>query len=103
MKAAVSHGTAAGIDMSVYDLAQMNWGGGPPNGEHMSDSDADVIADALAKNLAPMVQALAGGGSSGPSPQPEPEPEPEPPTNPVTLSAGSGPDSLVLKISQDAY
>ena len=113
MRAAVANGTAAGIDMSAYDLARMDWGGGPPNTEHMSGSDAAIIADALAKSLAPTVQALAGGGSPDPSPQPEPEPEPEPvPTAPASgeespdpeqREAGTGPDRLVLKISQDAY
>ena len=64
MRAAVANGTAAGIDMSAYDLARMDWGGGPPNTEHMSGSDAAIIADALAKNLAPTVQALAASDTS---------------------------------------
>ncbi|HVE69250.1 MAG TPA: carbohydrate-binding domain-containing protein, partial [Solirubrobacteraceae bacterium] len=109
MRAAVANGTAAGIDMSAYDLARMDWGGGPPNTEHMSGSDAAIIADALAKSLAPTVQALANGGSPDPSPQPEPEPVPTAPASgeespdPEQRDAGTGPDRLVLKISQDAY
>ena len=78
MRAAVANGTAAGIDMSAYDLARMDWGGGPPNTEHMSGSDAAIIADALAKSLAPTVQALAAGGT--PSPNASPQPPPRPPT-----------------------
>ncbi len=60
MKLAVADGKAAGIDMSAYDLAKMDYGG-TPNTEHMSASDARVVADALAQNLAPLVASLAGG------------------------------------------
>ncbi|WP_135466638.1 carbohydrate-binding domain-containing protein [Crenalkalicoccus roseus] len=41
-------------------------------------------------------------GSSAPPPAPPPA-EPPPPTSGATLSAGTGPDALVLKISQDHY
>ena len=95
MKAAVADGQSAGIDWSAYDLAKMDWSG-TPNTEHMSANDAYVIADALAKDLAPLVSALAGGDSTGPVTGPV---DPEP----VALSAGTGADALVLKISQDAY
>src|SRR5215210_4303732 len=75
MNAAVADGTAAGIDMSAYDLAKMDWGG-TPDTEHMGGSDAAVIADALAKNLAPLVQEIAHGGdgpvTDGPSDPPPP-------------------------------
>ncbi len=98
MKAAVADGTAAGIDMSAYDLAKMDWGG-TPDTEHMCANDAHVIADALAKDLAPLVKAMAEGAGV-PS---QPANPATPPPGPVALEAGTGPDSLVLKISQDAY
>ena len=63
MKLAVADGKAAGIDMSAYNLAKMDYGG-TPNTEHMSASDARVVADALARDLAPLVASLAGGPAS---------------------------------------
>jgi hypothetical protein len=98
MKAAVANGSAAGIDMSAYDLAKMDWGG-TANTEHMSAGDAAVIADALAKDLIPLVTAMAKGAATISLP----DFPATPPAGPVALEAGTGPDSLVLRISQDAY
>jgi len=98
MKAAVADGQAAGIDMSAYNLAKMDYGG-TPNTEHMSASDAAVIADALAKDLVPLVKQIAAGAA----PAPPPAAAAPPAVAPVALEAGNGPDSLVLRISQDAY
>ncbi len=93
MKAAVADGAAAGIDMSAYNLAKMDWGG-TPDTEHMSASDAQVVADALAQALAPLVASLAKGAAA-PAPTPTPAP--------VQASLLAGPDTLVVHIPQDAH
>jgi Ca2+-binding RTX toxin-like protein len=63
--------------------------------------------NAVRQALGNMARALAADTSPAPTPTPTPTPAPtpNPPPNPtpVALVAGSGPDSLVLKISQDAY
>jgi len=106
MTGAVADGTAAGIYMSAYNLAKMDWSG-TPNTEHMSASDAGVIADALAKDLVPIVKAMAAGIAAPASPAAPAAPAAGPVAleagGPVTLEAGTGPDSLVMRISQDAY
>lgn len=98
MKAAIADGQAAGIDMSAYNLAKMDYSG-TPNTEHMGAGDAAVIADALAKDLVPLVQQIAAGAA----PASVPAAAAPPAAAPAALEAGNGPDSLVLKISQDAY
>ena len=92
----------ADLALDAMDGIAMD-GDGQPNSSHMGSNDAYVVAGRLADALAPIAGELAGGVST-PAPTPAPAPEPTPvSTPPVEISAGGGPDSLVLKIAQDAY
>jgi hypothetical protein len=105
----------AELDADPSFNAEMSWaaqsltmdGDGFANSSHMGNGDAVWLGGELAKSMAETLRPLANGGSVAP-PQPQPgaptvPPVLEAPGEPLTLTAGSGPDSLVLKISQDAY
>lgn len=82
----VAHGIGA---MGFVGSPNDDWIGGAPDG-----STPDVVH-------VQMDNVVMSQWNGGTVPQPEPEPEPEP--DPVQLTAGEGPDALVLEISQDAY
>ncbi len=86
----------AELALNAMDGIAMD-GDGYPHSSHMGHGDASVVAGRLADALAPMAGELANGGGGGAPPH---TPTPPPP---VELTAGTGPDSLVLKVSQDAY
>ncbi len=109
---AIGDGMAA-LDADGSFNASINWdagsltmdGDGYANSSHMGNGDAVWLGGKLAEGMAEGLRPLANGGVS-PQPQPEPQPPvapPELPPAPVQLSAGEGPDALVLKVSQDAY
>ncbi len=86
----------ADISWAAQSLA-MN--GGPEagnNASHMGDADAVQLGGSLAESMAGTLRPLAGGSS------PSPTPSPTAPT-PAQTTLGSGSDTLVLRISQDAY
>ncbi|MBV1798787.1 carbohydrate-binding domain-containing protein [Siccirubricoccus sp. G192] len=85
---------------NAFDGAAMD-GDGYQNSSHMGDGDVRMVAAALAEDLLPILAPLMGS-TSIPAPTPTPTPTPTP-SAPVSLTAGKGADSLVLKISQDAY
>jgi hypothetical protein len=87
----------AGISWAAQSLAMD--GDGAANSAHMGDADAAKLGENLAADMADALRPLATGDSAPPA---EPPPETQPPA-PATLSAGEGPDELVLEISQDAY
>jgi hypothetical protein len=124
---AITDGMAA-LDTDPSFNAEVSWaaqglamdGDGYPGSGHMGDGDAVRLGDELAAGMAESLRPLANGSAPAPAPAPEPEPEPEPAAPepapppapapatpgaaaPAELSAGTGPDTLVLKISQDAY
>ena len=88
-------------------------GDGYPGSGHMGPNDAQIVAGRLAAALEPMARRLvdaagnggeAGGGAGGSTTPPPPPPASGGGGNqPASLAIGSGPDSLVLKVSQDAY
>jgi hypothetical protein len=82
------------------DMSDAAWGarmdGGPEagaDGSHLGDADAVAIGDALAAELAPVLAALAGGDGGTAAPPPAGG----------EASAGTGADTLVLKVSADSY
>ncbi|GAA0600081.1 hypothetical protein GCM10009416_42620 [Craurococcus roseus] len=107
----------AELDADPSFNAEISWaarsltmdGDGFADSSHMGDADAVWLGGELAASMAETLRPLANGGSVAPAPQPDPPvappapPAAEAPTGPVTLTAGSGPDSLVLRVSQDAY
>ena len=104
---AIKNGMAA-LDADGSFNAEISWaawslamdGDGYPNGGHMGNADAVQLGESLAGSMAEMLRPLAGGSS--PSPAPTPSPSPTAPA-PVQTTLGSGSDTLVLKISQDAW
>ncbi len=101
---AITNGMAA-LDADPSSNAEISWaaqslamdGDGYAGSGHMGDADAVRLGEALVGSMAETLRPLADG-SSPPSPSEE-----QPAAPAVTLSAGSGPDALVLKLSQDAY
>ena len=64
---------------------------------------SDGGPSATAAKLKQMMQeGIQNGGTAPPPVDPAPTPTPTP-SKPIDVSVGSGPDTLVLKISQDAY
>ena len=89
--------TAMGFGAMGYVAANgEDWLGGAPNG-----STPSVVTTHI-DNV--VMSQWTGGGNTPTTPTtPTPTPEPEPGATPVTTTIGSGSDSLVLRISQDAY
>jgi beta-glucanase (GH16 family) len=81
----VAHGIGA---MGMVASANDGWMGGPPDG---STPDVTTIY------MDNVVMSQWNGGPITPGP------DPVTPPDPVVIAAGSGPDTLELKISQDAY
>ena len=93
---------------AIFDSTAMNGlrmdGDGYANSSHMGQGDAILVADRLAVDMKGIVSNLAKGAtSSPPSPPVTPPVSPLPPGGNTMKVIGSGPDSLVLKISEDAY
>jgi hypothetical protein len=94
---------------AMFDSTAMNGlamdGDGYAHSSHMGQADAILVADRLAADMKGMVANLAKGSGSTSNPAPS---EPTNPTLPIPSpgnpkTIGSGADSLVLKISEDAY
>jgi hypothetical protein len=85
----------AKIGPSLDDLVMD--GDGYPRSSHMGTADALLTGSRLATALTPTVADLTGSSVAPPSAAP--------PSTPVlgSFAAGSGPDALVLKVSQDAW
>ncbi len=76
-------------------------GDGYAHSSHMGQADAMLVADRLAADMKGLVADLAKGSTS--SPPPPVTTTPPPAAGGTTKTIGSGADSLVLKISEDAY
>ncbi|RYJ00055.1 MAG: hypothetical protein EON47_14935, partial [Acetobacteraceae bacterium] len=92
-------GFNATFDSTAMNGLQMD-GDGYANSSHMGTADAMRVADQLAATMAATVAGLTGGNPVAPRPV---TPAPIIDTTPVIKTVGSGSDTLVLKISQDAY
>ena len=90
----------ASFDSTAMNGLTMN-GDGYAHSSHMGQADAMLVADRLAADMKGLVAGLAKGSGSTPSPTP-PVTTP-PPAGGTMKTIGSGADSLVLKISEDAY
>ncbi|CAA9264916.1 MAG: macromolecule metabolism; macromolecule degradation; degradation of polysaccharides [uncultured Acetobacteraceae bacterium] len=96
----------ATLDADASFNAEISWaaqsltmdGDGWANSSHMGNADAVKLGGDLAASMAETLRPLANGSAPAVG-----EPAVVQPPAPVELSAGTGPDALVLKISQDAY
>lgn len=81
----------ASVTTAALSLA-MNGGAEPGiNSSHMGDADAVTLGHDLTAPMANLLRPLAGGLAQPPS------------LAPAEATIGAGPDSLVLRISQDAW
>ncbi len=105
---AIGEGMAA-LDADPAFNAAISWaaqsltmdGDGFPDSSHMGDADAAKLGDDLAEAMAETLRPLAQGDPAPPATAPTTTP---PAANqPASATVGSGPDTLVLRISQDAY
>ncbi len=109
--APIGEGMAA-LDADPDFNAEISWAaeslamdGGPEpgnNGSHMGDADAVNLGNSLVAGMAETLRPLANGSEPVVEPPTDLVPTPVPP-DPRVVEAGSGPDELVLRISQDAY
>ncbi len=109
--APIGEGMAA-LDADPDFNAEISWAaeslamdGGPEpgnNGSHMGDADAVNLGNSLVAGMAETLRPLANGSEPVVEPPTDLVPTPVPP-DPKVVEAGSGPDELVLRISQDAY
>ena len=90
---------------NFYETAQQINGSGEVNGDvtfvNPSAGDFHVVSG----NAAESYGVVFAGSSPTPTPTPDPAPTPPPPatTTPASYTIGAGSDTLVLKVSQDAY
>ncbi|MDB5374581.1 MAG: hypothetical protein JWP04_3223 [Belnapia sp.] len=91
----------ADIGPDLSDLAMD--GDGYVHSSHMGTADALLVGSRLATALTGTVSELIGSPVTPPTPAPTPGPTPAPTPALGTLTAGSGPDALVLKVSQDSW
>jgi hypothetical protein len=88
----------ASFDSTAMSGLRMD-GDGYAHSSHMGQQDAMLVADRLADSMKGIVSGLAKGSGSTPSPTP-PKPTPD---GGILKTIGTGADSIVLKISEDAY
>ncbi len=93
---------------ATFDSTAMNGlrmdGDGYAHSGHMGQQDAMLVADRLADSMKGIVSGLAKGSGSTPNPTPPGPTPPNPaPGGGINKVIGTGSDSLVLKISQDAW
>jgi hypothetical protein len=88
----------ASFDSTAMSGLRMD-GDGYAHSSHMGQQDAMLVADRLADSMKGIVSGLAKGSGSTPSPTlPKPTPD-----GGILKTIGTGADSIVLKISEDAY
>ena len=97
----------AGFNADMSDAA---WGarmdGGPEtgsNGSHVGYEDAIDIGYALADELAPVLAKLTGSHTPTSPTSPTSPTNPTPPATSGDVEVGTGSDTLVLRVSGDAY
>ncbi|SDC44132.1 carbohydrate-binding domain-containing protein [Belnapia rosea] len=96
----------ASFDTTAMTGLTMN-GDGYAHSSHMGQADAMLVADRLSDSMKGIVSGLAKGDATTPPvatpPVTPPAPTPITPVTGVAKTIGAGADSLVLKISQDAW
>lgn len=83
-------------------------GDGFAGSSHMGDADVRLVGQRLAESLGTQLAPLAQGDAAPAVPVPVPATVEAPPAAPVEavppiIELGSGPDTLVLQVSQDSY